>query len=122
MNKPSELEPIFDNGKLGFTENQFYYLTNNEKYVDVLNSKLYRFIFSICKWSGFNSHLIFKNIPYIDNFTSDKDIYRLFKLTKQEIELIENNTKDFKEIKGGFKSKKYKLNKSKKSHKHNKSI
>ena len=97
MNKPSELEPIFDNGKLGFTENQMYYLTNNKKYVDVLNSKLYRFIFSICKWSGFNSHLIFKNIPYIDNFTTDEDIYRLFKLTKDEINLIEDNTKDFKE-------------------------
>ena len=122
LNTSGYLEPIYDAGKYGFTEAQLYILTNNKNYVNTLNSKLYQFICKICKWSGFNSLSIFKNIPYIDNFTSDKDIYRLFKLTKQEIELIENNTKDFKEIKGGFKSKKYKLNKSNKLHKRNKSI
>jgi len=114
MNKPSELEPIYDSGKLGFTQNQLYLLTNNKKYVDVLNSRLYRFIFKICKWSGFNSLLIFKNIPYIDNFTSDEDIYRLFKLTEGEKKLINENTK---EIKGGFKSKRHKVNKLNKRNK-----
>ena len=89
MNKSSKLEPIFDNGNLGITENQLYYLTNNNKYVNVLNSKLYRFIFLICKWSGFNNGLIFKNIPYIDNFTTEEEIYSIFKLTKEEIKLIE---------------------------------
>ncbi len=93
MNKPSELEPIYDSGKLGFTQNQLYLLTNNKKYVDVLNSRLYRFIFKICKWSGFNSLLIFKNIPYIEKFNNDDELYNYFKLTKKEIKMIEENTK-----------------------------
>ena len=108
MNKPSELEPIFDNGKLGFTQNQIYYLTNNKKYVDVLNSKLFRFIFTICKWSGFNSELVFKDMPYIDNITNDEDIYDYFKLTRKEINLIEENTKGFDKIIGGLNNNKYK--------------
>ena len=119
LNTSGYLKPIYDAGKYGFTEAQLYILTNNKNYVNTLNSKLYQFICKICKWSGFNSLSIFKNIPFIDNFTSDKEIYRLFKLTKDEIKLIEDNTKDFKEIKGGFKSKKHK---SKKSRKRNKSI
>lgn len=108
MNKPSELEPIFDNGKLGFTQNQIYYLTNNKKYVDVLNSKLFRFIFTICKWSGFNSELVFKDMPYIDNITNDKELYDYFKLTRKEINLIEENTKEFDKITGGLNKNKYK--------------
>lgn len=119
LNTSGYLKPIYDAGKYGFTEAQLYILTNNKNYVNTLNSKLYQFICKICKWSGFNSLSIFKNIPFIDNFTSDKDIYRLFKLTKDEIKLIEDNTKDFKGIKGGFKLKKHK---SKKSNKRNKSI
>ena len=119
LNMSGNLKPLYNNGSMGFTQAQMYYLTNNKKYVDVLNSKLFRFIFAICKWSGFNTLSIFVNIPYIDNFTSDEDIYRLFKLTKNEIKLIEDNTNDFKEIKGGFKSKKHK---SMKSNKRNKSI
>jgi len=90
LNIPSYLDPLYDNGKLGITENQMYLLTDNSKYIQILQSNLYKFIFKICKWSGFNSLSIFKNIPYIDNFISDKDLYRLFKLTKNEIELIEN--------------------------------
>ena len=90
MNIPSNLEPLFDNGKLGFTENQIYFLTNNKNYVNLLNSKLYNFIFTICKWSGFNNKLIFKNIPYIEKFKDDITVYKLFKLTKDEIKLIED--------------------------------
>ena len=93
MNIPSNLEPLFDNGKLGFTENQIYFLTNNKNYVNLLNSKLYNFIFTICKWSGFNNKLIFKNIPYIEKFKDDITLYKLFKLTKDEIKLIEDNIK-----------------------------
>ena len=108
MNKPSELEPIYDSGKLGFTQNQLYLLTNNKKYVDVLNSRLYRFIFKICKWSGFNSLLIFKNIPYIEKFNNDDELYNYFKLTKKEIKMIEENTKGMYKITGGLNMNKYK--------------
>ena len=90
MNLPSNLEPLFDNGKLGFTQAQMFLLTNNKNYVNVLNSKLYNFIFTICKWSGFNIELIFKNIPYIEKYKDDITLYKLFKLTKDEIKLIED--------------------------------
>ena len=69
---------------------------------DVLNSKLYSFIFKICKWSGFNIDKIFKNIPYIKHFKNDNDLYNLFKLTIDERNLINNimkNEVDIKDIK-----------------------
>lgn len=90
LNISSYLDPLYDNGKLGITEAQMYLLTDNSTYIQILQSNLYKFIFKICKWSGFNTLSIFKNIPYIDNFISDEDLYLLFKLTKNEIELIEN--------------------------------
>lgn len=91
LNTSGYLKPIYDAGKYGFTHAQLYILTNNKKYVDVLNSKLYQFIFTICKWSGFNSLSIFKNIPYIeDGSLSDEKLYHLFKLTKDEQSFINN--------------------------------
>jgi len=89
MNLSGKLDPIYDNGKLGFTEAQIYLLTNNKNYVNILKSKLYNFIFTICKWSGFNILSMFKNIPYIETFKDDITLYKLFKLTKEEIQLIE---------------------------------
>ena len=88
LNKSGYLDPLYDDGKIGFTQNQMYLLTDNKKYVDVLNSNLYIFIFTICKWSGFNSELIFKNIPYIKQFKNDNDLYNLFKLSIDERNLI----------------------------------
>jgi len=93
MNIPSNLDPLFDAGTLGFTQNQLYYLSNNKNFVNVLNSKLYNFIFQICKWSGFNNEIIFKNIPYIEGFKDDITLYKLFKLTIDEIKLIEDTVK-----------------------------
>jgi adenine-specific DNA-methyltransferase len=98
LNTSGYLEPIYDAGKYGFTEAQLYILTNNKNYVDVLNSKLYKFICKICKWSGFNSLSIFKNLPYIEKFNNDKELYDYFKLTRKEINLIEENTKEFDKI------------------------
>jgi len=88
MNLSGNLNPIYDNGKYGFTQAQMYLLTDNKEYVNILNSKLYRFIFKICKWSGFNIEKICRDIPFIPNSMLDEDIYRLFKLTKKEIKLI----------------------------------
>ena len=90
MNLSGNLDPIFDKGTIGFTEAQLYYLLNNKDYVNILNSKLYKFIFTICKWSGFNILSMFKNIPYIEKFKDDITLYKLFKLTKDEIKLIED--------------------------------
>jgi len=98
----------------------FMYCQNKDEAIQIinlLNNKLYKLIINVYREiTGLNNHKNINKFPFIKN---QEDIYRLFKLTKQEIELIENNTKDFKEIKGGFKSKK---RKSMKSHKRNKSI
>lgn len=89
MNLSGDLYPIYDDGKLGFTQAQMYLLTDKHEYISVLNSKLYRFIFNICKWSGFNIEKIFHNIPFIPYNKNDKEIFEIFKLTPQEVNIIE---------------------------------
>ena len=88
MNLSGDLKPIYDEGILGFTEAQLYLLSENKNYVNVLNSKLYMFVFKICKWSGFNIDKVFHNIPYVVVET-DADLYTHFGLTSDEIALIE---------------------------------
>jgi hypothetical protein len=66
-----------------------FLLTNKKKYVNILNSKLYKFIFKICKWSGFNILSIFKEIPFITENKTDEELYKIFKLTKDEIKIID---------------------------------
>lgn len=87
MNLSGNLNPIYDDGKIGFTQAQMYLLINNNKYIEVLNSKLYRLIFEISKWSGFNIEKNYHNIPYIEN---EKDIYKLLNITNEELEFIDN--------------------------------
>jgi hypothetical protein len=90
LNLSGNLKPIYDNGKLGFTQAQMYLLTDNSNFVEVINSKIYSFVFKICKWSGFNIELIFHNIPYInEEFIDDNQIYRLFNISEDEQLLIE---------------------------------
>lgn len=96
----------------------FMYCQNKDEamlIINLLNNKLYKLIINIYREiTGLNNHKNINKFPFIKN---QEDIYRLFKLTKDEIELIEDNTKDFKEVKGGFKLKKHKSNKLKKRNK-----
>jgi superfamily II DNA or RNA helicase len=90
--------PKYDNGQYGTSPNVLWVEVKNEKeglfYVKVLESKLMRLIIlKICKYSGFNSIMLAKNlpfIPYIENVT-DQDLYKYFNLTKEEIDYIEAN-------------------------------
>lgn len=86
MNLSGNLYPIYDDGKLGFTQAQMYLLIDDNKYIDVLNSKIYRLIFEISKWSGFNIEKVYHNIPYIEY---EKDISRLLNITNDELEFID---------------------------------
>lgn len=88
MNLSGDLRPVYDSGLLGFTEAQMYLLTNNPHFVDILNSKLYQFVFKTCKWSGFNIDKVFHNIPYIDRPMPDAEIAELFGLTDDELSII----------------------------------
>jgi hypothetical protein len=91
LNLSGNLNPIYDKGIYGFTEAQMYLLTDKEEYVNILNSNLYKFIFKICKWSGFNIEKIYHNIPFIPENKSDNELYKIFNLTEEEIKLIESS-------------------------------
>ena len=90
LNLSGNIKPIYDDGTMGFTHAQMYLLTDKKKYVNILNSKLYKFVFSICKWSGFNIEKIYHNIPYIDVNKTDEELYEIFNLTEEDIKLIES--------------------------------
>lgn len=91
LNLSGNLNPIYDDGTMGFTQAQMYLLTDKIEYVNVLNSKLYKFVFDICKWSGFNIEKIYHNIPFITENKSDNEIYKTFNLTEEEIKIIEGS-------------------------------
>lgn len=90
LNLSGNLNPIYDDGTMGFTQAQMYLLTDKKEYVNIINSKLYKFVFAICKWSGFNIEKIYHNIPFISENKSDNELYKIFNLTKEEIKIIES--------------------------------
>jgi hypothetical protein len=88
--------PIYDNGNIGFTYKIYVYYLNQKESLDsiksYLSSKLIRTILDQNKTSGWVSYA-FRLLPKID-FTkiwTDRDLYKLFKLSKEEIEYIESS-------------------------------
>jgi hypothetical protein len=75
----------------------FMYCQNKDEamqIINLLNNKLYKLIINIYREiTGLNNHKNINKFPFIKN---QEDIYRLFKLTKDEIKLIEDNTKSTK--------------------------
>jgi hypothetical protein len=67
MSRSGNLEPIYDNGIYGITENLLYLLTNKKNYINILNSKL-------CKSSGYHNPEIFKQIPFITENKTDEEL------------------------------------------------
>lgn len=61
----------------------------------VLGSKIYRFLIQQNKWSGWNSLAVLKLLPAVDLTRSwtDAQLYKHFKLTQEEIDLIEATVK-----------------------------
>jgi hypothetical protein len=92
LSTSGNIYPQYDDGLLGATGIYLVALCDNKNYVEVLNSKLYRFIFKICKWCGFNNNSTYKNIPYITYFKNDEDIYNKLNITEEERQLIDNFT------------------------------
>jgi hypothetical protein len=57
--------------------------------VEALNFKLYKFILTISKWSGFNTPSVLTMLPKgPEEIKSEQDVYDYFNLTKEEIKLI----------------------------------
>jgi len=64
------------------------------KLVNIWNSKLYKMMIKINKFSGYNNQQLLKKLDYdFTNLkkTDDSDIYKFFKLTLDEIKYINNN-------------------------------
>lgn len=90
--------PVYDNGKLGYTHKIYvYHLQKGETLAALksyLNSKLVRKVLENNKTSGWVSYAL-RLLPKIDlsRTWTDEELYKYFKLTKKEIEYIENAVK-----------------------------
>lgn len=94
ITKSGNYQPEYDSGLFGVSEATMYSIVDTDEEglakLGILNSKVSKFIFKICKWSGFNIQKVFQNIPYLqlENY-DDKSIYEALGLTEEEIKQIE---------------------------------
>ena len=115
--KPAYLYAKYYSKELGTTNNTMYQLItktdNKNNLVTFLNSRLIHFILKITQYSSPPNYINEFNIlnmfakPNEYDITNDEDIYDYFKLTRKEINLIEENTKGFDKITGGLNKNKY---------------
>jgi tRNA1(Val) A37 N6-methylase TrmN6 len=84
---------IIDN--CGMTQSIAFILCDNQeqaqKYLKILYNPLYQFINNICRWGNFNNIRIMQQFPIPDKYEDDKDIYKSFKITDDEIDYIINH-------------------------------
>jgi site-specific DNA-methyltransferase (adenine-specific) len=93
-----KFRPYVDFDKLGIANNQNWIVKldkndNKESVISYMNSKLIKFLIQNNRYSGFVTTIVAKNIPKVDftkNWT-DKDIYKYFNLTSEEINYIESH-------------------------------
>ena len=92
------LNPQYDKN-CSTTQHSFYLLEENkikgQLIVDLLNTKLYKYVLNKSKFSGFFHGEVLKNIPQVslDREWTDKQLYKHFNLSQEEINLIESQTK-----------------------------
>lgn len=99
MSRSGYLNPFLDNGDYGVLELAYfikvYSNVEGEYILKLLQSKLYKYITTTYKYSGFNSHIVLKRLKYPKlEVLTDQNIYRYFDLTQEEIDLIEKTIKD----------------------------
>jgi len=81
----------------GMTQSIVFILCSNEeeakKYLEILKHPLYLFINNICRWGNFNNIRILQSfpIPLIEYSGNIKEIYEYFKVTKEEMNYIDEN-------------------------------
>jgi hypothetical protein len=91
-------KPFYDNGTFGTTEVCQYIVVTDQVEADqilsYLNSKLYNFLISTGKWSGFLNGKLLCSLPKLANKTwTDNALYKHFGLTQEEINYVEANVK-----------------------------
>ena len=88
-------KPFYDAGEHGGTDMVYFVPVKNqregEKLSQALNSKLFQYIFTTGKWSGFGNERVFRSLPQLDlsGDLSDTSLYQTFGLTKKEILHVE---------------------------------
>lgn len=88
--------PQINLGDKGFTEvNQAILVDSKaeaEAVMSYMNSKLYHFIVTTAKWSGFLNGKVFTMLPDLGKtkLYTDSDIYKIFNLTEDEIKIVES--------------------------------
>jgi len=81
----------------GMTQSIVFMLCSNEeeakKYLEILKHPLYLFINNICRWGNFNNIRILQSfpIPLIEYSGNPQEIYEYFKVTKEEMNYIDEN-------------------------------
>jgi len=81
----------------GMTQSIVFILCSNEeeakKYLEILKHPLYLFINNICRWGNFNNIRILQSfpIPLIEYSGNPQEIYEYFKVTKEEMNYIDEN-------------------------------
>lgn len=92
-------KPFYDDGNIGTTEVCQYIRINNQteanNLLSYLNSKLYNFLITTGKWSGFLNGKLISSLPELatNKQWTDKELYKHFGLTQEEIDYIESNVK-----------------------------
>jgi hypothetical protein len=91
-------KPFYDNGNFGTSEVCQYVIVADqneaEKILSYLNSKLYNFLISTGKWSGFLNGKLLCSLPKLaDKIWTDAELYQHFNLTQEEIDYIEKTVK-----------------------------
>jgi hypothetical protein len=93
-------EPRFDNGEMGTCQNTMWIPCLETEQTNMINylkeSKIIRFIFQVCKWSGANNRNLIRTLPCVTDYSkiwTDGELYAHFNLTQEEIDYIEANVK-----------------------------
>ena len=90
-------KPFYDPGNLGTTDMGYYINVDTDKEGETLNHnlnlKLFKYIFTTAKWSGFGNEKVFASLPTIplDKKLSDEDLYDYFGLKNEERDYVRTN-------------------------------
>lgn len=87
-------QPRYDPGRLGCTDMGYFVRVESdadgEWLVHNLTSKLFRYIFTTAKWSGFGNERVFAMLPNLPRVAlTDKQVYDLFGLSQVERSHVE---------------------------------
>lgn len=87
-------KPFLDEGRLGGTDMVYFVIVSNlddgRRLEQILNSKLFKYIYATAKWSGFGNERVFALLPKVeaDGPITDQLLFDYFDLDQGEIQHI----------------------------------